>query len=272
MRYKRKNPRKFSVGDLVSHVNGYPQGPGTVTHVAEYVGRRDQSVTVKWPPQEFKETYSSSALTLVKKNPASSRTKTKHSALLAAGRYEDAAKVWKRSRAAQKRKNPEGGWVPLTLSNAYDNAPIINRDHPEWGEKRLRYEGGFWIHWSNRGSATLDPSEFRFWLVKPGHEGSRGVGYAHRHSGRRNPLTSGLGDTYAIMHANPRSLPVKAAAFPSIRHASGWHTYRLVQRLSGGRGTDKSAIFFAPDNAAARNHASKVLFDGARAIRLERAV
>lgn len=88
--------------------------------------------------------------------------------------------------------NPHG-WATLTLDNAYDNAPLRSKEHPEWGEKRLRYEGsegrGYWTHWSNHGSAVLPEGEFRFWEIKGGSEGSRGKGYAHRYPrARANPL------------------------------------------------------------------------------------
>lgn len=59
-------------------------------------------------------------------------------------------------------------WTDLTIENAFENAPIISKSNPEWGEKRLRWEGGFWIHWSARGSAVLHTGEFRFWSIKVG--------------------------------------------------------------------------------------------------------
>lgn len=258
---RKRNPRKFAVGDLVSHVNGHPQGHGTVTHVAEYAGRRDQSVTVKWPPQEFQETYSSKALTLVKKNPGGKRKNP----LSPYAKYHRAQDRKMGIKPPPKPKFKIGDWVS-DLDGARPGEVVwVGNYVPGWepyvSDRGIPMEGspGYYNYTVQQvGGPRQGRNERNLMKI--------------RKPRKKNPLTSGLGDTYATMHANPRSLPVKATAFPSIRHASGWHTYRLVQRLSGGRGTDKSAIFFAPDNTAARNHASKVLFDGARAIRLERAV
>lgn len=149
-----------------------------------------------------------------RKNPSTSRTRAKHAALLSAGRYEDAAKVWRRSHATQKRKNPLSPYAKMQRK-AMRAAGIKPAPKP-------KFKIGYWVEDIDGSGIGTRPGRvefigsyddymggYRYKVREPDGK----VLYRNEPSLRRirapraikkNPLTSGLSGTYAVMHANPK--------------------------------------------------------------------
>lgn len=215
-----------------------------------------------------------------RKNPVSSRTRAKHAALMAAHRYEDAAKIYKRAMGREKRKNPQHiEWSGMTGKDARGNVYKIqdkSRPGDPWFTIYLIPPAGSWAGGVVEPMASRDsvrgvkdyaeqtaarmgaqqnprrrnPTGFKKFIVEfittdpeqvkrarsiserwKAHsvrkhadgvtatfpdkmdmqkvvEAANGWGIptAHGEKKRKNPPSSGLGGTYVIMHANPRSL------------------------------------------------------------------
>lgn len=83
-------------------------------------------------------------------------------------------------------------------------------------------------------------------------------------------MVRAAGHPYRSFLDNPSIPIVSSKTLKPVKHISGWHTYRLVQKLRGK--VDRSMTFFAPSNEAARAYVPKVTYDTGVPIKLERAV
>jgi len=305
MRYKRKrNPRKsihFAGRNYDIEDGRYVPIPGYGGGYVPSEPKRTRSRTLAARPslldegqQAVKEAQMnaySSALSYADKARAAVRGAqvTRDPSYLEQARYALKAAKWQGA-ILQKSPYAEAHDRALVRRKISEAAKAL-QDEVLYMAKKNPFNGTYAIMHANPRSAPSKHVKLRFSSRSEAWEGMRKLDDAGIDAGYPSlgPATSGPHKGYYTVQvgrknaaaaqrvlggarSNPRKIPVKSAAFSKIPHASGWHTYRLVQVRPGSRGVDKSAIFFAPSNEAAQSYAPRVLFEGARAIRLERAV
>lgn len=154
----------------------------------------------------------------VKKNPISSRTKSRHAALLAEYRYEDAAKVYKRAMQREKRKrNPSQGYGghPKPKFKVGDRVSDLDGERPGVIDHIGSYQGASYGGWAYKVQEDNGPRTFRL---------ESGLMRVKR---RKNPLTAGLGGTYIVTHANPRT-PSTSVKLRFSSRSDAWEGMRTL--------------------------------------------
>lgn len=157
-----------------------------------------------------------------RKNPVSSRTRTKHAALLSAGRYEDAAKIYKRAMGRENRKNPQHiEWSGMTGKDARGNVYKIqdkSRPGDPWFTVYLIPSASSWAGGVVEPMASRDSVRG---AKDYAEQTAAKMGAQQNPRRKKNPLTAGLGGTY-VTHANPRSAPSKSVKLRFSSRTEAW--------------------------------------------------